>query len=361
MTTPNPLPATPETGDVVHLDVDEAGALALDALRQLELSEDEAARIARHLLDSQLRGDVTGLARVLLLAQTTPTAGDSGPPTTLHETATTALMDGGGRFGFVAAEDATALAVQKAREAGVGVVGVNNHSFTGSLSYYLQPAAEEGMVAIALSTLFAAPGNSRVAPYGGGTALISTNPLAIAVPSDDGPIIWDISTASMSGGQLMYHAEAGLELPEDVGLDADGRPTRDAKAAWAGSVRAWGGHRGSGLAVMLQLLGLLCDIDMYSGQFAFLVIVIDPDVFGSVATFKARASSFANAMRSAPPEQGFDKVRLPFDGSRERLARSLADGITLPRDIFDRLTALRAGKKLGPSIAGRADGKETTT
>jgi len=66
-------------------------------------------------------------------------------------------------------------------------------------------------------------------------------------------------------------------------------------------------------------------------------------------------------MRSSPPEEGFDKVRLPYDGSAERLARSLADGIDLTQDIFDRLSALRRGEQLGRSVAGsRADGKEST-
>ena len=340
----------------VHLGVADAYQLAVAALAQLDMAAGDAERIARHLLDSQLRGDATGLARILLLAQN-PAAG-GGAAELITESPTTALIDGNGNYGFVAAEDATALAIAKARTAGVAVVGVNNHSFTGSLSYYLRAVTEANMVGIALSTLHAAEGNARVAPHGGASAVLSTNPLAIAVPTDDDPIIWDASTATMNGGRLMYHIEAGRDLDDGIGLDRDGNPTRDPKAAWTGAVRAWGGHRGSGLAVMLQLLGLLADVDVHSGEFAYLVIVIDPAAFGDPDRFRRRASRFAEVVRSSPPAAGFDRVRMPYDGSRERLAASERDGVDLPRDIFDRLTALSRGQRPEPAIAGaRADGK----
>lgn len=325
----------------MHFGVDEAMDLAVATLSRMELGDDEARRIARHLLDSELRGDRSGgLARILLMARTKPNAGDARPPSVERDAPTTALIDGGGRFGFVAAEDATSLAIAKAKRSGVGVVGANNHTFTGSLSYYLEMVVAEDLVGIATSTLFASPGNARVAPYGSAAPLISTNPLAIGVPTEAEPVICDFSTASMSGGGLAYHLEAGLELPEGVGLDATGRPTRDPAAAWAGSVRTWGGHRGSALAVVLQFVGLLCDVDIGSDDFAFMVIAIDPVAFGPAETFKRRASLFAEEVRNAVAEEGFDDVRLPFDGSRQRRARSTVEGVDIPRHILDGLNSI---------------------
>lgn len=330
--------------DHEHLDVERATGLAVAALRRLELGDDEASRIARHLLDSELRGDRSGgLARILLMAQTKPTAGNARPPSVERETPTTALLNGGGRFGFAAAEDATALAIAKAKQSGVAVVCVNDHTFTGSLSYYLEMVVAQDLVGIATSTLYATPGNARVAPYGSAEPLISTNPLAIGVPTDHGPIICDFSTAALSGGQLAYHIEAGLPLPDGVGLDVTGQPTRDPAAAWAGAVRTWGGHRGSSLAVLLQLACLLCDVDVASDSFGFLIIAVDPRAFGSVETFKQRGTLFSDQVRHATAEEGFDKVQLPFDGSRERRTRASASGVDVPRHIVDSLEAIARG------------------
>jgi LDH2 family malate/lactate/ureidoglycolate dehydrogenase len=293
-----------------------------------------------------------------LLAQTAPNADGSRRPAVVKESECAALVDGGGRFGFLAAEYATSLAVEKARQRGVGFVGVNNHTFTGALSYYIGPVADAGLVAIASSTLFAEPGRARVAPYGSAEAMLGTNPLAIAVPSTEEPVIWDAATAAISGGKLVYFLESGRELPDGVAIDSNGNPTRDPKAAWDGAIRAWGGYRGAGLSTVLQLLGLLCGVEPFGGEMTFMVIVIDPSVLGDAQTFAKRVTQFASAIRAARPAPGFDAVRMPYDGSRERLRHSEEHGVVIATDVHARLLALAEGAGVDSTrLPSRPDGR----
>jgi LDH2 family malate/lactate/ureidoglycolate dehydrogenase len=154
---------------------------------------------------------------------------------------------------MVVAEQATRICVAKARTAGMATVVANNHQQSGLLSYYVEKVAQEGLVGLAVAT-----GRLRVAPYGGRVARLGTNPLAFGFPTAEGPIIVDLATSSISGGELLRRVAAKERLSAGAALDATGPPTTNAVEAVDGVLLPWGGHRGSALAIAVQPLGVLC-------------------------------------------------------------------------------------------------------
>jgi LDH2 family malate/lactate/ureidoglycolate dehydrogenase len=134
-------------------------------------------------------------------------------------------------------------------------------------------------------------------------------------------------------------------LPEGVAFDAAGAPTRDPAAALAGAFAPWGGHKGSGLAIVVHLLGLLAGsavIPPEMEQFGFLIVAVDPRAVTDAGEFKADVAAYAEAVRAARPAPGGPAVRMPFDRSRAERARRLAgDAIDIPDAVYQALLLRR--------------------
>jgi LDH2 family malate/lactate/ureidoglycolate dehydrogenase len=128
-------------------------------------------------------------------------------------------------------------------------------------------------------------------------------------------------------------------------MDAQGQPTIDPAAALAGAIKTWGGHRGSGLAVVVQMLGALCDAPVISPglrEMAYLVVVIDPKMFMPAGEYPARVAELAAAIRSARPVDPARPVRMPFERSVQARRRALEAGvIDMPDVVYHGLLKLR--------------------
>jgi LDH2 family malate/lactate/ureidoglycolate dehydrogenase len=327
-----------DDGQRVRLSADEARSLAVAAARGIGFSETDARTIADHLLDAELRGHV-GLVRLSPLADYyAASAPERRPMRVYNDRAGSALVDGGNQPGMVVAELATRLCVEKARTEGFAMVGANNHRYSGLLSYYVERVATEGFVCIATAT-----GYPRVAPFGGREARLGTNPLAFGFPTSGAPIIVDLATSAISGGELFRRAQTGTSLPPGVAVDDGGRPTVDPAEGLRGALVPWGGHRGSALAIAIQLLGLLCGMEPLPAEhdgWSFLVLAVDPSVFGSRRAFEERATAFAEGIRGSAPADGFSEVRMPFDRSRAERRSRQAEGIVISTALVQRLREL---------------------
>ncbi len=298
----------------------------------------DAHFIADHLIDCELRGlHYGGLARAISIAERIERQGDHRRPiTTLHETPVSARIDGGGHIGYLVAHRATSIAIEKAEPAGIAVVGANDTWYTGMLSYYAEMAAARGLV-----SMIASNASPWVAPHGATEGRLGTNPICFGFPSADEPIILDIGTSAIIHAEVTLARRLGKELPENVAFDGDGQPTRDPAAALAGAFAVWGGHKGSGLAIVVQLLGILAGspaIPPELAGFGYLIVAMRPDLMGSPDTFRENVSAFADAVRSARPVAGGEPVRMPFDRSRSERARRLAENaIEIPDVLVNQL------------------------
>ncbi|HEV2550892.1 MAG TPA: Ldh family oxidoreductase [Stellaceae bacterium] len=325
----------------MRLTVGYARGLAERVMAALGHETGEAQLIADHLIDCELRGlHYGGLPRALSIAERIGRSGKSRDPIRiLHETPLSARLDGGDQLGYLVAHQATRLAIVKALSAGIAVVGASNTWYTGMLSYYAEMAAAEGLVSVIAS--HTAP---WVAPDGASEGRFGTNPICFGFPSADAPIIWDIGTSAIIHAQATLARRIGEALPDGVAFDAAGRPTRDPAAALAGAFAAWGGHKGSGLGLVVQLLGGLAGAPFVPpdlAQFGFFMLALRPDLLGSADAFNAGAAQYANYVRAARPVAGGPAVRMPFDRSRqERQERMRRDAIDIEEDLHTALVAV---------------------
>ena len=185
-----------------------------------------------------------------------------------------------------------------------------------------------------------------VAPYGATEGRLGTNPICFGFPSADEPIIYDIGTSAIIHAEVTLARRLGQDLPENVAFDRAGQPTRDPAAALAGAFGAWGGHRGSGLGIVVQLLGIMAGsppMPPELADFGYLIVAMRPDLMGPAETFRENVSAFAKEVRSTRPVEGGPPVRMPFDRSRQERQRRLAeDAIEIPEVLFGRLAEIVA-------------------
>jgi LDH2 family malate/lactate/ureidoglycolate dehydrogenase len=298
----------------------------------------DAAIVADHLIDCELRGlHYGGLARAISIAERIERTGDCRRPIRiLHETPVSARIDGGDHIGYVVAHRATTLAIEKAEATGIAIVGASGTWYTGMISYYAEMAAARGLV-----SMIASNASPWVAPYGATEGRLGTNPICFGFPSADDPVIYDIGTSAVIHAEVTLARRLGHELPENVAFDRDGQPTRDPAAALAGAFAAWGGHRGSGLGIVVQLLGIMAGsppMPPELADFGYLIVAMRPDLMGPAEAFRENVSAFAKEVRSARPVAGGPAVRMPFDRSRqERQRRITENAIEIPEVLFAQL------------------------
>jgi delta1-piperideine-2-carboxylate reductase len=322
----------------MRLTVPEAHQLAARVMAALGHNAEDAGLIADHLIDCELRGlHYGGLARAISIAERVERTGDRRRRIRiLHETPVSARIDGGDHIGYVVAHSATNLVIDKAEAAGIAVVGASDTWYTGMISYYAEMAAARGLV-----SMIASNASPWVAPFGATEGRLGTNPICFGFPSADDPIIYDIGTSAIIHAEVTLARRLGHELPESVAFDRDGLPTRDPAAALTGAFAAWGGHRGSGLGIVVQLLGIMAGSPPIPGElaeFGYLIVAMRPDLMGPAETFRENVSAFAEEVRSARPVAGGPPVRMPFDRSRQERQRRLAgNAIEIPDVLFTQL------------------------
>lgn len=328
----------------MRLTVGQARALADRAMRSIGHDQEDSRLIADHLIDCELRG-VTygGLARAVSIAERIARTGVSAAPMrVVKETPVSASIDGGDRIGYVVAHGAMALAIAKASASGIAIVGANNTWYTGMLSYYAEMAAARGLV-----SLVASNASPWVAPHGATEGRFGTNPICVGFPSADEPVIWDIGTSAIMHAEVKLADALGQPLPAGAAFDAAGNPTRDPVAALEGAFTAWGGHKGSGLGIVVQLLGALAgspSIPPELAGFGMVVIAIRPDLLTSADEFTRDVATYAESVRQARPVEGGPPVRMPFDRSRAERKRRLAeDAIDVADAVYSRLVAIAGG------------------
>lgn len=314
---------------------------------------DDAALIADSLVDADARGRSSHGCRLLPLYLARLRRGEVDPqarPRIVRDAGAVALVDGALAFGQVAAALAVDLTVEKARGLGASVVLVRETSHFGALGYFTRRAAALGVVAIAVQN-----GPAMVPPYGSVTPLLGTNPLSWAVPTGDDAIEFDASLTAAAGNRLLEAREAGEStLPAGWALDAEGRPTTDVAAASEGFLAWAAGHKGFGLAMLVEVLSG----PLTGGSFGTThrsastvrgrgridkgacFVAIDPSAVVPVGEFEAAAGELARQVRDAQPAAGRSAVLAPGDLERVAFARSQELGVPLDEPTVAALVAV---------------------
>jgi LDH2 family malate/lactate/ureidoglycolate dehydrogenase len=323
----------------VRLTETQARTLAMRALGGCGYNEADAAIITDQLVDNALCGyPFASLARILTIAEEARNRQTRTEPFIVRETPSSALVDGGNTIGYIAAFRGAEIAARKAKETGLSIVGVYNSFYSGRNAWYVENIVREDLVAI--HTCSASP---RVLPPGSRAPLLGTNPISIGFPSTNGPVVWDIGTASVMWGDVQLMARLGHELPEGTGFDEHGDPTRDASKALRGGVSPWGGHKGYGLSFCIQALGLIAGAALGRGvvnDYGFLFIAIDPGLTQPDNAFQSQMTELIDTIKALPKQDGVEEIRIPSERAFHERARRRVEGIVIENKIVEMLEAL---------------------
>jgi LDH2 family malate/lactate/ureidoglycolate dehydrogenase len=325
-------------------------ALIVAVLTALGIPETEADEQAELLHEADLRGVHShGIQRLPVIAariRNGVAVGDANITLTWRAQSILAV-DGARGLGPVVINRALEATKLRARDTGAAVALVSNANHIGMLSHYAERLAEEGWILIAVTT-----SEALVHPYGGRDALLGTNPIAVGIPSDDGPFVLDMSTAATSMGRVLEYAARNEPLPAGWAVDAEGAPTTDPHAVRDGAISPFGGVKGYALALAVELLvGSLTDASMGDAVSGTLdghtvcnkgdvLICIDGATAG--AGHRAKLTAFLQELRASRTAVGATRVRVPGDRARGLRAQRLRDGIPLAGPVWDEVAALRA-------------------
>lgn len=324
----------------------EVRALARRVLRGVGLDRMHAEVVAETMVAGERDGCAShGIYRLLVAARSVAAkiVVPDAVPDVKEPAAALVAVDGGGGFAQLAFEMGKPLLVDKARRFGIAAMAVNNVVHFAALWPEVEALAEQGLVAIAVT-----PSHAWVAPAGGTRPVFGTNPIAFGWPRPGRePFVFDFATSAVARGEIELHRRAGRAVPEDWGYDRTGQPTIDAAAVLDGAMRTFGGHKGSALAAMVELLAGPLIGDLTSAESLArdagrggspiggeLIIAIDPAGFlgAGVAASLARAEALFEAIEG----QG---ARLPSQRRYAARARSLSEGVVVPAalhaDIMD--------------------------
>lgn len=348
--------------DVVAVAADELLRHCSAVLQEHGVPAEQADIVADNLVEADLRGVDSHGCNLLALYVARLRSGDLQPVTTVtteRDDGSTVVLDGGLGFGQIAGLDAIDLAVERAREHGVATIAVRESTHLGALAYYTMRAAEQGVVALAFQN-----GPTIVPPFGGVTPLFSTNPFSYAIPTAEEPtVVYDVATTTVAGNKVLLAKKRGdASIPEGWANDENGVPTTDTEAASVRHLQWFGGHKGYGLALLVEILsGVLAGSCFGRTENTastahgpariakgYVFIAIDVARFGSPDEFRASTDQLVQDIHSSEPAQGFDGVLVPGELEHRRRAERVADGIPLSSALVDELNGLSDALTLTP-------------
>ncbi|GAB3767465.1 Ldh family oxidoreductase [Ramlibacter monticola] len=323
------------------------------AMERLGLPAEDALTVAQLMTEAEMQGsDGHGVIRLVPYARRIRAGGVNVRPhiRIAKEKAAMALLEGDNGMGHLVMKKAAQVAIAKARQCGVAWVGARASNHAGPASLYARMALEHDMVGM----YFAVGNANHLPPWGGLDMLLSTNPIAVAVPAgSEPPVVLDMATTVAAYGKVKARAQRGEAMPEGWMIDRQGRPLTDPRRAEEGFLLPIGGYKGYGLALVIGLLaGSLNGAAMGSEVIDFnhddktptntgqAILVIDPDAFGEVDDFKARVDKLARELRASERMPGVERIWLPGEQSHARRIANERDGLALSPTLRTQLDAL---------------------
>lgn len=323
------------------------------AMARLGLPEADAAVVGRLMAEADLQGsDGHGVIRLPQYARRIRAGGINLRPEikVAQERAAMALLDGDNGMGHLVMQRAAELAMDKARQCGVGWVGARLSNHAGPASLYARMPLARDMIGL----YFAVGNANHLPPWGGLDMLLSTNPIAVAVPAgEEAPVVLDMATTVAAYGKVKAKAQRGEQMPVGWMIDRLGQPLTDPKRAEEGFLMPIGGYKGYGLALIVGLLaGTLNGAAMGREVIDFnhddssvtntgqAILAIDLSAFGPVDAFKARVDKLVRELRASERMPGVERIWLPGEQSHEKRARYEREGIPIAPALLAQLNKL---------------------
>jgi uncharacterized oxidoreductase len=302
----------------------------------------EASAIASQLVGANLAGHDShgvGLVPTYIELARAGLAVQNQHISVVSDTGAVIVVDGQAGFGAVIGRESMDLGIAAAADHGLGLVAIRNSIHLGRIGHWAEHCARSGMVSMHFVNVVGHP--PLVAPFGGVDARFGTNPICIAIPGgDEGtPLAMaDLATSTIALGKAREAFNQGVSAPPGTLIDGDGRPTVDPGVMFVeptGALVAMGQHKGSALAVMVELLGALTGgTTMQPGNPRtgtvvnnMISIIIDPDAIGGAEFLASEGGAFLDYVKAARPVDGADEVLLPGEPEKRTRQRRLTAGI----------------------------------
>jgi uncharacterized oxidoreductase len=267
------------------------------------------------------------------------------------DTPSLAVIDGKFGYGQTVTPQAVKIGIDKCKKAGLAAIALRNAGHIGRVGDWAEMAAAEGLVSVHFVN---AAGSLLVAPYGGVEKRLSTAPYCVGIPRQgQDPIVLDFATSIVAEGKVLVASRGGKKLPEGALIDADGTLSEEPTVLYGphtrdgprdhtqgtGAIRAFGEHKGSGLAFICELLGgaltgtgaTSADRRFANGMFA---IYVDPRVVDTSNFFDVEISRYVDFIRATRPVAGVDAVLIPGDPEKKTRADRTRNGVPLPDDTW---------------------------
>lgn len=336
----------------------ELGDYCKNVLTASGVAEDCARAVTEVLIDADLTGVSThGVSRMGIYMERMEKGlvSKENKIRILKEGPTTAAIDAGNTLGAASARFAMETCIRKAKEYGCGFATVNHSNHFGATAFYTKMAAREGMIGFACTNL-----RGKIAPFGGAEPFMGTNPISIAVPSEGLPVVLDMTPSVVALGKLILAQKLGKSIPEGWALDKDGKPTTDPAEGRKGSLIPIGGPKGSGLAIMVDVLsGVLSgagygmhlhdlyEFDAPQGVGHFMG-AIDISRFMELGAFKKAMGQMTAEIKGLRKAEGFQEILMPGELELRRAEDNMKKGIEVPDQVCEELAAL--GKPYGINL-----------
>ncbi|MBI4121036.1 MAG: Ldh family oxidoreductase, partial [Parcubacteria group bacterium] len=321
-----------QTGITIHLE---------KALLKYGYTAEESAIIKRVLLYAQMRGNNQGVVK--LIGPGIPKAKDAGNIEVEKNTKLSALINGSKNHAMVVVNQAVDTAIQKAKEHGIGIVGVNHiNTSSGALGYYAKRIAEANLIGV----VFAGSMES-VAAFGSYEPIFGTNPMAFGIPRQNGALVLDMATAAMAYFGVIEASTAGRSLPEDIAYDKEGNITVDpAKVLDGGALRTFDkGPKGSGLSMIVQILtGPLIGAsftgigDVENNWSGHLVLAIDPELLGGLEVLEDGVAKMIERVKATKKLPNVTEIFVPGEKGDQMTKNVLDSGeIEIEENLYNEL------------------------
>ena len=335
-------------------------AFIKDAMMAVGVPDADAAKVTELMLEADLAGaDAHGVFRLPQYIRRIKAGGVNQKANIIVEKTApaTAIVDGDNGMGHLVMQRAADIAFALAKDTGVAWVGARRSNHAGAAGTYAAMALPHDMIGI-----YSAVANANHMPaWGAAESLLSTNPIAIAVPAgQEAPVVLDIATTVVSYGTVKAYKLQGKPMPEGWMVSAtDGKPLTDSANSGEGLLMPIGGHKGAGLALVLGLLaGVLNGAafgrevvdfnadDETACNTGHFIIALDISRFIPLATFKSEIDRQLRDLKASPVLPGFDAIRLPGEQRQVRRAERMAQGVPVFPEVVEQLDKLAGELKI---------------
>ena len=331
------------------------------AMMALGLPSEDAAAVATLMVEADMQGsDGHGVIRLAPYAKRILAGGINLKPNikVVQERTAMALVDGDNGMGHLVMKKATELAIHKARTAGIAWVGSRLSNHAGPASLYARMALQHDMIGL----YFAVGNANHLPPWGGLDMLLSTNPIAAAIPTlNEVPVVLDMATTVAAYGKVKAKAQRGEMMPEGWMIDRQGKPLLDPTKSEEGFLLPIGGYKGYGLSLIVGILaGTLNGAAMgrqvidFNKDFSTTtntgqaIAIIDPSAFGDITEFKQNVDTLVRELRGSERMPGVDRIWLPGEQSHEKRLSNEAHGMVMAPSLMKQLNDLAVQLSIKP-------------